>query len=65
MATLTIHILEILSLFLIGAVQRNFPQANGHGIEFFIKDWLRNASDRDGGRIRRTKLGHQNVDNQS
>ncbi|WAR07788.1 hypothetical protein MAR_017746, partial [Mya arenaria] len=37
------------------AVKRNFPSSDNSVTEYFIKDWLRNARDRDGGRQKRMK----------
>ncbi|WAQ99114.1 hypothetical protein MAR_023487, partial [Mya arenaria] len=37
------------------AVKRNFPSSDNSVTEYFIRDWLRNARDRDGERQKRMK----------
>lgn len=44
-----------LCLAILQAVKRVFPNTTTSETEFFIKEWLRNASDREGGRKTRTK----------
>ncbi|KAH3809425.1 hypothetical protein DPMN_137794 [Dreissena polymorpha] len=46
------HLLLIAILLFVhtGAVRRNFPQQSNNLTEIVVKDWLRYAKDRDGGR---------------
>jgi len=48
-----------------GAVHRNFQQMPNSETEMYIKDWLRNAKDRGGGRQKRmTTMDVDNMDMQ-
>ena len=38
------------------SVRRNFKDANNKEVEVAIKDWLRNAKDREGGRNQRREV---------
>ena len=44
-----------MTLYCTGAARRNFPQSVNSEVEFYVKEWLRNAKDREGGRKRRMK----------